>query len=151
MPSLPFSSKPTRFWHRYCTARFWTYVYSPPARFRIKISHLQRLQQRHLQSQPLSLQARPCYIYACGSPSHPARIGATGSHLPHPTELSGPGSKTPLRLIIIERELVNHPDKAFVKQLILNLVHGYSVGLPCMVLNLQLTPNTSVRPYGTLT
>ena len=46
----------------------------------------------------------------------------------NPTEPSGPGSRTPLRPLIIEWELVNHPDKAFVKQLILNLVHGCSIG-----------------------
>ena len=46
-----------------------------------------------------------------------------GSHL-HPTELSGAGSRTSLRPLIIEWELVNHSDKAFVKQLISDLVHG---------------------------
>ena len=55
-------------------------------------------------------------------------VGATGSHLPHPTEPSGPGSRTPLRPLIIERELADHPDKAFVKQLISNLIHGCSNG-----------------------
>ena len=55
-------------------------------------------------------------------------IDAMGSHL-HPVKLSGPGSRTPLRPLVIERELaVNHPDKAFVKQLISDLVHGCSIG-----------------------
>ena len=54
-------------------------------------------------------------------------VDATGSHR-HPNELSGPGPRTPLRPLIIERELVNHPDKAFVKQLISDLVHGCSIG-----------------------
>ena len=54
-------------------------------------------------------------------------VDAMGSQL-HPTEPSGPGTRTPLRLLIIERELVNHPDKIFVKQLISNLVHGCSIG-----------------------
>ena len=47
---------------------------------------------------------------------------------PHLAEVSRPGSRTPLRPLIIKWELVNHPDKAFVEQLIKDLVHGCSIG-----------------------
>ena len=49
---------------------------------------------------------------------------------PHLTEVSRPGSRTPLRPLVIKWELVNHPDKAFVEQLIMNkdLAHGCSIG-----------------------
>ena len=42
---------------------------------------------------------------------------AMGSQ-PHLTEVSRPGSRTPLRPLVIKWELVNHPDKAFIEQLI---------------------------------
>ena len=35
---------------------------------------------------------------------------------------------TPLQPLVIKWELVNHPDKAFVEQLIKDLVHGCSIG-----------------------
>ena len=47
---------------------------------------------------------------------------------PHLTEVSHPGSRTPLQPLVIKWELVNHPDKAFVEQLIKDLVHGCSIG-----------------------
>ena len=50
-----------------------------------------------------------------------------GSQL-YPIEPTGLGTRTPLRPLIIEWELVNHPDKASVKQLISDLAHGCSIG-----------------------
>ena len=35
---------------------------------------------------------------------------------------------TPIRPFILERELSDHLDKAFVRQLIHNLQHGYTIG-----------------------
>ena len=48
--------------------------------------------------------------------------------LPHLTEVFRPGPRTPLRPLVIKWELVNHPDKAFVEQLIKDLVPGCSIG-----------------------
>ena len=47
---------------------------------------------------------------------------------PHLTEVSRPGSRTPLQPLVIKWELVKHHDKAFVEQLIKDLVHGCSIG-----------------------
>ena len=47
---------------------------------------------------------------------------------PHLTEVSRSSSRTPLRPLVIKWELVNHPDKAFVEQLIKDLVHGCFIG-----------------------
>ena len=47
---------------------------------------------------------------------------------PHLTEVSCSGSRNSLRPPFIKEELVNHPDKAFVEQLIKDLVHGFSIG-----------------------
>lgn len=35
---------------------------------------------------------------------------------------------TPLRLLELERELANHPDKGFISQLIRNIRHGCAIG-----------------------
>ena len=43
-------------------------------------------------------------------------------------EASRSGPRTPLRPLVIEWELVNHPNKVFVKQLISDLVHGCFIG-----------------------
>ena len=50
-----------------------------------------------------------------------------GGH-PLPAEASGPKTRSPLRPLVLECELAHYPDKAFVKQLISNLVHGCAVG-----------------------
>ena len=42
--------------------------------------------------------------------------------------LSKPTPWTPLPPFVLERELSNHPDSAFVKQLINDLCHGYFIG-----------------------
>ena len=47
---------------------------------------------------------------------------------PHLIEASRPGPRTPLRPLVVEWKLVNHPNKAFVKQLISDLVYGFSIG-----------------------
>ena len=66
---------------------------------------------------------------------------------PHLTEVSRPGSRTPLRPLVIKWELVKHPDKAFVEQLIKDLVHGCSMAT--MDLNFQQLPSTSAQPCST--
>ena len=60
-------------------------------------------------------------------PPSTLHTGATGNHL-LPADASGPRTRTPLRPLILECELANHPDKAFVQQLISNLVHGCAIG-----------------------
>ena len=60
-------------------------------------------------------------------PQTTLRTNAMGSP-PHLIEVSRPGLRTPLRPLIIEWELVNHPNKAFVKQLISDLVYGCFIG-----------------------
>ena len=56
------------------------------------------------------------YCKLCGSPST-LHAGATGNRL-LPVDASGPRIRTPLRPLILKCELTNHPDKAFVQQLI---------------------------------
>jgi len=69
-----------------------------------------------------------------------------GGH-PLPAEASGPKTRSPLRPLVLECELAHYPDKAFVKQLISNLV--LAVPLDTMDLNLQQMQNTSVQHCST--
>ena len=55
-------------------------------------------------------------------------VDVTGSPIHLPNEPSGACAGSPLRPFIIERELSNYPDKAFVQQLISDLVHGCAIG-----------------------
>jgi len=48
-----------------------------------------------------------------------------GGQLPTPDKW---GPCTPLRPLVLECELRNHPDKAFVRQLISDLTHGCNIG-----------------------
>ena len=43
-------------------------------------------------------------------------------------EVPGPRTHSPLQPLILECELAHHPDKAFVQQLISNLVNGCAIG-----------------------
>ena len=60
-------------------------------------------------------------------PTITLHTGAMGNHL-IPAEISSPRIRTPLRPLILECELAHHPDKAFVQQLISNIVHGCAIG-----------------------
>ena len=64
-----------------------------------------------------------------------------------PAEVPGPRTRSPVRPLILECELAHHPNKAFVQQLISNLVNG-TVPLDIMDLNLQLMLNTLVQHYS---
>ena len=44
------------------------------------------------------------------------------------SEVPDPRTRSPLRPLILECELAHHPDKAFVQQLISNLVNGCAIG-----------------------
>ena len=68
----------------------------------------------------------PLTFYTCVKYATPAT--APG---PVPTgigPLSKPTPWTPLQPFILECELSNHPDNAFVKQLTNDLLHGYFIG-----------------------
>ena len=45
-----------------------------------------------------------------------------------PAKVTGPRTHSPLRPLILECELAHHPNKAFVQQLISNLVNGCAIG-----------------------
>ena len=62
-----------------------------------------------------------------GIPQTTLPTNAMGSP-PHLIEASRPGPRTPLRPLVIKWELVNHPNKAFFKQLISDLVYDFSIG-----------------------
>ena len=45
-----------------------------------------------------------------------------------PAEVLGPRTRSPLQPLILECELAHHPDKAFVQEVISNLVNGCAIG-----------------------
>ena len=69
-----------------------------------------------------------CYQHCCqhcGSPTHPAyRCGGCL----FPAEVLGPRTHSPLRPLILKCKLADHPNKAFVQQLISNVVNGCAIG-----------------------
>ena len=63
--------------------------------------------------------------------------GAMGNHL-FPAKVSSPRTQTLLRPFILKCKLAHHPDKAFVQQLISNIVHGCAIGYKDLTSQLML-------------